>query len=51
METSFDRDQTFMLVEISGNKLYYQTISRTGETVDSGDITLPQPVKAAAAGR
>ena len=51
METSFDRDQTFMLVEISGNKLYYQTISRTGETVDSGDITLPQPAKAAAAGR
>ena len=51
METSFDRDRTFMLVEISGNKLFYQTISRTGETVDSGEIALPQPMKAAAADR
>ena len=25
-----------MLVEISGNNLYFQTISRTGATVDKG---------------
>jgi hypothetical protein len=32
----FDTDQAFMLVEIAGDGLYFQTISRTGETVDSG---------------
>jgi phosphodiesterase/alkaline phosphatase D-like protein len=31
-------DRTFMLIEIAGDKLYYQTICRTGETVDSGEI-------------
>jgi 3',5'-cyclic AMP phosphodiesterase CpdA len=35
---SYDRDMTFMLVEISGNLLSFQVISRTGETVDSGTI-------------
>jgi predicted phosphodiesterase len=32
----FDTDQSFMLVEIAGDKLYFQTITRTGETIDSG---------------
>jgi len=32
----FDRDRTFMLVEIAGDQFYFQTISRTGATVDSG---------------
>lgn len=32
----FDTDRTFMLVEIAGDKLYFQTITRTGQTVDSG---------------
>ena len=36
MAAGFDTDRTFMLVEISGDKLYFQTISRTGQTVDSG---------------
>ena len=36
MAVGFDTDRTFMLVEISGDKLYFQTISRTGQTVDSG---------------
>ena len=27
-----------MLVEISGDKLYFQTVSRTGQTVDSGTL-------------
>ena len=32
----FDSDRCFMLVEIAGDEFYYQTISRTGQTVDSG---------------
>jgi len=34
----FDQDCSFMIVEISGDDLYFQTISRTGKTVDSGTI-------------
>ena len=34
----FDTDQSFMLVEIAGDKLYFQTIARTGETIDSGEL-------------
>ena len=34
----FDTDRTFALVEIAGKQLYFQVISRTGETVDSGVI-------------
>ena len=52
METSFDRDRTFMLVEITGDKLCFQTISRLGETVDSGQIARQtEPAKAVAAGK
>lgn len=36
MAKGFDTDRSFMLVEISGDKFYFQTISRTGETIDSG---------------
>jgi predicted phosphodiesterase len=36
MAVGFDTDRTFMLVEISGDKLYFQTLSRAGQTVDSG---------------
>lgn len=32
----FDTDYSFMLMEIAGNELYFQAISRTGETVDAG---------------
>ena len=35
---SFDQDMSFMLVEIDGNQLSFQVISRTGATVDSGTI-------------
>ncbi len=38
----FDTDRDFMLMEIAGDQLYFQTISRRGETVDSGVIELPQ---------
>jgi hypothetical protein len=34
----FDQDQSFMLVEIDGDELYFQAISRTGTVVDSGVI-------------
>ena len=34
----FDQDQSFMLVEIAGDDLFFNTISRTGKTVDSGVI-------------
>jgi calcineurin-like phosphoesterase family protein len=39
---SFDQDQTFMLVEIAGDELVFQAISRTGRTVDSGVIRRAQ---------
>jgi hypothetical protein len=32
----YDRDYHFMLMEISGNELYFQAISRKGETIDAG---------------
>lgn len=34
----FDTDQAFMAVEISGDKMYFNAISRPGEVVDSGII-------------
>jgi 3',5'-cyclic AMP phosphodiesterase CpdA len=43
----FDQDQSFMLVEIAGSEMYFQSISRTGKVVDSG--TIPRPVKPPAA--
>jgi predicted phosphodiesterase len=51
-EAGFDRDCSFMLVEISGDELYFQVISRTGVTVDSGTIRRPvqlQPAQPAPA--
>jgi len=42
---SFDTDCTFILVEIAQNDLYFETISRTGETVDSGKITRSEAQK------
>jgi hypothetical protein len=48
MQASFDRDRTFMLVEIQGEEVYFQTVSRVGETVDFGVLTKPQPTTRAA---
>ena len=43
----YDLDYHFMLVEIFGDDLYFQTISRTGLTIDSGVVHRPgAPVKA-----
>ena len=39
----FDQDNHFILMEISGDQLHFQTISRTGETVDSGTIERRRP--------
>jgi len=35
-DKAFDKDMHFMLFEAVGNQLYFQAISRTGETIDSG---------------
>jgi hypothetical protein len=46
----FDRDTNFLLVEISGDDLYFQAISRTGVTIDSGVFHRPgAPAGAASA--
>ncbi len=37
----FDQDRSFMLVEIAGDDMFFQAISRTGKTVDSGVIHRP----------
>jgi hypothetical protein len=37
-DAGFDRDYHFMLIEISGDELFYQAISRAGVTVDSGVV-------------
>ncbi len=37
-EKSYDRDLHFMLFEVAGDQMYFQAISRTGETIDSGMI-------------
>ena len=41
MAAAFDQEQTFMLVEIAGDELNFETISRTGRIVDSGVIRRP----------
>ena len=38
IEKGFDRDLHFMLFEVAGDQLYFQAISRIGETFDSGVI-------------
>jgi 3',5'-cyclic AMP phosphodiesterase CpdA len=38
IDKSFDRDLHFMLFEVAGDQMYFQAISRTGETIDSGVI-------------
>ena len=34
----FDQDQSFMLVEVSGDDLFFEAVSRTGAMVDSGVV-------------
>jgi hypothetical protein len=35
---SFDQDQSFMLVEVAGSEMFFQSVSRTGQVVDSGVV-------------
>ena len=42
-EKSYDRDLHFMLFEVAGDQMYFQAISRTGETIDSGVIARKKP--------
>ena len=42
----YDKDRSFLSVEISGDDLYFQAISRTGITIDSGSLRRPAPVVA-----
>jgi hypothetical protein len=44
----YDKDRSFLSIEISGDDLYFQAVSRTGETVDSGTILRPLAIQAAA---
>ena len=51
LAASFDQSRTFMIVEIVGETMYFQTISQNGQTVDSGGLPKPAAtVKAASAG-
>ena len=36
----FDTDRSFMLVEIDGDQMYFETVSRTGAVIDSGTLAL-----------
>jgi hypothetical protein len=42
---NLDTDRTFMLVEIDGDTLYFQTIARSGAVVDSGALPLQKTQK------
>jgi len=37
-DKAYDRDMSFMLLEVAGDQMHFQVISRVGETVDSGVI-------------
>lgn len=35
----FDTDYSFMLMEVAGDELYFQVVTRAGQTVDAGMVT------------
>jgi len=37
-EKGFDADNTFMLVEVAGDQMYFEAVSRAGQPIDSGVI-------------
>jgi predicted phosphodiesterase len=47
-EKGFDTDRTFMLIEIVGNEMYFDTLSRAGAEVDSGVLERSAHTPAAA---
>lgn len=38
VKVGFDSDRGFMLIEIDGDQLYFQAISRAGKTIDAGTL-------------
>jgi predicted phosphodiesterase len=44
-EVGNDRDQTFMIVEVDDDELHFQTISRSGRTIDSGVLKQQEKAK------
>jgi predicted phosphodiesterase len=47
--SGFDQDRSFMLVEISGDQMFFQTISRDGTTIDKGTMRRRETAKPATA--
>ena len=45
MVKGFDRDYSFMLLEIVEDEMYFQTIARSGETVDYGSVRRREAVQ------
>jgi hypothetical protein len=45
-EKSFDQDHNFMLVEIAGDQMHFQVVSRAGKTVDAGALPRREVVAA-----
>ena len=43
--SGYDQDRTFMLMQIAGDELHFQTINRVGKTVDSGVLPRMQRTK------
>ena len=41
-DKAYDSDLSFMVIEVAGDQMYFQVISRAGETVDSGVIARPK---------
>jgi 3',5'-cyclic AMP phosphodiesterase CpdA len=39
----YDRDLTFMLIEIAGDAMYFRAVTRTGEIIDRGKIVKTKP--------
>jgi hypothetical protein len=39
----YDQEQSFMMLEIDGDTMHFQTISRSGKTVDSGSLPRVPP--------
>jgi predicted MPP superfamily phosphohydrolase len=51
LAASFDQGRTFMMIEIVGETMYFQTVSQNGQTIDSGGLPRPAAtIKAASAG-
>lgn len=44
-DKAFDTDMSFMLIEIAGDQMYFQVLSRAGETVDVGVLPLQKKIK------